>query len=110
MRPSDDLQSTSSPSTSFATDDVDAKKSRQLSTSYDGTALPSFQKYRSTVRVRTTLTSALTSLAKRRASLGPFTAATDPVIPSRMRGRLEVTESLLPQMSSLVLVLPMKMQ
>ena len=91
--PSDDLQSTSSPSASFATDDVAAEKSRQLSTSYDGTALPSFQKYRSTVRVRTTLTSALSSLAKRRASLGPFTAATDPVIPSRMRGRLEVTEN-----------------
>lgn len=93
--PSDDLQSTSSPSASFATDDVAAEKSRQLSTSYDGTALPSFQKYRSTVRVRTTLTSALISLAKRRASVGPFTAATDPVIPSRMRGRLEVTESLI---------------
>jgi hypothetical protein len=62
--------------------------SLQLSMSYDATALSSFQKYVSTVLVKMTLTSALTSsLAKRRASFGPLTAATDPVIPSRMRGR-----------------------
>ena len=72
----------------FVAVDVDANKSLQLTTSYDETALPSFQKYCSTVRVRTTLTSASTSFAKRRASLGPLTAATDPVIPSSMRGLL----------------------
>lgn len=87
--PLDAHESPSSRSSSiFVAVDVDANKSLQLTTSYDETALPSFQKYCSTVRVRTTLTSASTSFAKRRASLGPLTAATDPVIPSRMRGLL----------------------
>ena len=89
--PLDDFQSPSSMQTSLDIDgDISTASlnSLQLSPSYDETALPSFQKYCSTVRVSTTFTSAFNSFAKRRASLGPLTAATDPVTPSRMRGLL----------------------